>query len=467
MAEGDARTRAMLGPAGAFWPATVAPPSPQPLAGAATADVAIVGGGYTGLWTALALVSREPSLRVVVCEGMTCGFGASGRNGGFLDPSLTHGLANGVAHFPEEVEELCRLGAANYAALRAFLEQHGIDCDFEPTGMLDVATHGWQAAELAELHTLYTAFGERAELLDRSETRAEVESPRFLAGLHRPDAGGLVNPMKLTRELKRVAEGLGVTVHEGTRVERIERHEDGVRLRTARGAVTAGRAVLATNAYSGAVLGRTRRHYVPVYDYVLVSEPLTPAQRAAVGWSRRQGLADAGNQFHYFRLTPDDRILWGGYDAVYFFGGRPAPRHDDHEPTYALLERQFATLFPALAGLAFPHRWGGPIATTTRFTPVFGHAVGGRVAYALGYTGLGIGASRFAAQVLADMLLEPASDLLRLRYVTSKPFPFPPEPARWAAVSVVRRALAKADRNEGRRGPVLRTLDRFGIGFDS
>jgi glycine/D-amino acid oxidase-like deaminating enzyme len=206
---------------------------------------------------------------------------------------------------------------------------------------------------------------------------------------------------------------------------------------------------------------------VPVYDYVLVSEPLTADQREVIGWKGREGLSDAGNQFHYFRLTADDRILWGGYDAVYRYGGAVGPEHDGHAATFARLEAHFGQMFPALSGLRFTHRWGGAIATTTRFTPVFGQALDGRVHYALGYTGLGLAATRFAGRVLAERICDPTSPLLRMRYTSTEPFPFPPEPLRWVGVQMVRRALAKADRREGRRGPVLRTLDRFGIGFDS
>jgi glycine/D-amino acid oxidase-like deaminating enzyme len=144
--------------------------------------------------------------------------------------------------------------------------------------------------------------------------------------------------------------------------------------------------------------------FVPVYDYALVSEPLTPTQRASIGWERRQGLSDANNQFHYFRLTADDRILWGGYDAIHHFGSRVAPELDQRPQTFEKLEAQFFRAFPQLDGLAFPFRWGGAIDTTSRFTVTFGQTMGGRVTYALGYTGLGVGASRWAAGVVRKAL---------------------------------------------------------------
>jgi glycine/D-amino acid oxidase-like deaminating enzyme len=259
----------------------------------------------------------------------------------------------------------------------------------------------------------------------------------------------------------------GVAIREHTRVTGVERRAGGVLVRTATGAtVRAAHVVVATSAYSG-WLRRLKPVFVPVYDYVLVSDPLSPDERASIGWARRQGLSDANNQFHYFRLTADDRILWGGYDAVYYFGSGVGPQLDARPETFARLETQFYRAFPQLEGLHFPHRWGGAIDTTSRFTVTFGQTLGGRLTYALGYTGLGVGASRWAAGVVRDFILRPGEDRLRLRMVASPPVPFPPEPLRYAAVQAVRRELDQADRNEGRRGLLLRTLDELGIGFDS
>ena len=178
-------------------------------------------------------------------------------------------------------------------------------------------------------------------------------------------------------------------------------------------------------------------------------------------------MSDASNQFHYFRLTADDRILWGGYDAIYYPNNGVGPAFDRRPATFERLDAQFRRAFPQLADLAFPYRWGGAIDTTSRFTVTFGQALGGRLTYALGYTGLGVGASRWAGGVVRDFILRPDSDLLRLRFVRSRPFPFPPEPLRSLAVNTVRHELDRADRNEGRRSVLLRTLDALGIGFDS
>lgn len=451
-----------------YWlDASPSPPVRPSLAGDGSADVAIIGAGFTGLWTAIALADTDPSLRIVVLEAETVGFGASGRNGGFCQASLTHGLANGIRHFPDELEILEREGIRNLAELVAFARAEGIDCDLEEAGGLDVADQPHQVEEFRAWVDEAAGWGEHLEFLDREAIQAEVHSPRFLAGLYRPPGRDvLLDPAKLVRGLAAAAERRRIAIHERSRVVAIERRAGGVVVRTAGGTVRADHAVVATSAYSG-WFGRLSAHFVPVYDYALVSAPLTAAQRASIGWHRRQGMSDANNQFHYFRLTAGDRILWGGYDAIYHFGNGVGPEYDRRPATFELLESQFRATFPQLADLPFPYRWGGAIDTTSRFTVTFGQALGGRLTYALGYTGLGVGASRWAAGVVRDFILRPGSELLRLRFVQSRPFPFPPEPLRYAAVQAVRHELDRADRNEGRRSLLLRALDALGIGFDS
>ena len=451
-----------------YWLRDVDGPTTAPLAGTIAVDVAIVGAGFTGLWTAIALTDTDPSLRVAVLEAEVVAYGASGRNGGFCEASLTHGLANGIRHFPDELERLESEGIANLRDLIAFTRDNAIDCDLEETGTLTFADQAYQVGEFREWVDVAAAHGEVLEFLDADAARAEVHSPLWHAALHRPPGrDAMLDPVRLCRGIARVAAERGVAIHERTRVTTLERRAGGVLVRTAAGAtVRAAHVVVATSAYSG-WLRRLSPLFVPVYDYALVSEPLSPDRRDAIGWRRRQGLSDANNQFHYFRLTADDRILWGGYDAIYHFGSRVSPELDRRPATFERLERQFFRAFPQLDGLHFPFRWGGAIDTTSRFTVTFGQTLGGRVTYALGYTGLGVGASRWAAGVVRDFILRPDEDRLRLRIVTSPPVPFPPEPFRFAAVQVVRHELDRADRNEGRRSVLLRTLDELGIGFDS
>ena len=429
-------------------------------------DLCIVGGGFTGLWAALHAKARDPDRDVVVLEADTCGYGASGRNGGFLLSSLTHGLENGLARFADEMEALERLASENYAGIRHDLDRHGIDCDFEETGDLSVALEPHELTYLSEGAELLRAYGHEVDVLDGERMRAEVHSATYLGGLWDRTGAAMVHPGKLARGLRTAALAAGVRVFEHTAVERPRGAGGGVELTAPGGSVRARRALLATSAYPPLV--RSARHYVlPVYDYALMTEPLSAAQRESIGWSRRQGLGDSGNQFHYYRLSSDDRILFGGYDAVYRFGGPVGSHLDDHEASFAMLSQHFFTTFPQLEGLRFTHRWGGAIDTCSRFSVFFGTALDGRVAYATGYTGLGVAASRFGAEVALDLVDGNETEATRLRYVRSRPVPFPPEPLRSGVVRLTQNRLAAADRHQGRRGLWLRALDRAGLGFDS
>lgn len=431
------------------------------------ADVAVVGGGFTGLWTTLALLESQPSLSVVLVEAGRFGVGASGRNGGFLDPSLTHGLANGQRHFAAELAELEKLAEENYVGFRAALNEHAIDCSFEPTGMLEVATQPWQVVALHEWFAAHRDRGHDVELLSGAQAQERLASPLVQAAVRRPNAGGVLDPAALVDGLADAVTALGAQLREQSQVIAIEAANGGAVVRTELGHVRARKVVLATDAWSRELVPQTRKHYVTVYDYVLVTRPLSSVELASIGWKGREGVSDAGNHFHYFRLTSDDRILWGGYDAVRHHGDALGEQFDRWPPTFDRLERHFRAFFPQLSDVEFTHRWGGPIAVTTRFTPVFGTAFGGRLHYALGYTGLGVGATRFAARVLSEQVLGVQSPLAELAYVRKRPFPFPPEPMRSIAVGLTQRAITKADANDGRRGVWLRVLDRFGVGLDS
>ncbi len=447
-----------------------APPSGDPLVGATTADVTVVGGGYTGLWTALLAKEAEPGRDVVLLEADRCGWAASGRNGGFCAASLTHGLGNGVERFPHEVDTLERLGHENLDAIEAALVRWSIDCDFERTGELSVATEPHQVADLAEAAEQGRRHGQHLTYLDRDEMRAEVHSPTYLAGLWDRTGCALVNPARLAWGLRRACEEAGVRIYEHTPVDRLDSEPDGASptlvLTTGHGTVRTATVALATNAYPSLVR-RLRKYVVPVYDYVLMTEPLSPAERAAVGWSRRQGLGGSGNQFLYYRLTADNRILFGGYDAVYHFANGLRPSLEQRRTTFHTLARLFVETFPQLEDVRFTHSWSGAIDTCSRFCAFFDRSHDGRVVSAAGYTGLGVGASRFGAQVMVDLLSGAETERTRLEFVTTKPLPFPPEPLRYAGIELTRWSMARADARGGRRNLWLRTLDRFGMGFDS
>jgi glycine/D-amino acid oxidase-like deaminating enzyme len=469
-----------------FWLAELPAREPcPPLRGAAEADLCIVGGGFTGLWAALHAKAEDPERDVVLLEAGTIGCGASGRNGGFVIGSLTHGLENGLARFGDEIELLERLGRENLAGLVADLERHGIDCDLEMTGELTPSVAAYQDEWAAETAALYGRFGYDVEVFaDAAAMRAEVDSPLYRSGAWVKDAGGVLDPAKLAIGLFEAARRAGVRVHEGTSVDSLEEAGDTVASRspgsrhasqtpggrvtvhTPAGTLSTRRVLVGTSAYPSPVRG-VRRYIAPVYDYALMSEPLSPAQRRSIGWRRRQGIGDGGNRFHYYRLSADDRILWGGFDAVYRYGGPVRADLDDDDATFARLVQNFRVTFPQLEDLRFTHRWGGAIDTCSRFSVFFGTAFGGRVAYATGYTGLGVASTRFGARVALDLLDGRDTKATRSRYVRRKPLPFPPEPLRSAVIQLTRNRLAAADRRDGRRGIWLGLLDRLGLGFDS
>ena len=450
-----------------YWLDTEARPAARPaLQGAAAADLVVVGGGFTGLWAALLALSEQPGRDVVVLEGHRLGWAASGRNGGFCSASLTHGLSNGFDRWPDEMTTLGRLGHENLDAMEQTIAAEGISCSFERSGELDVAVEPWQLAGLAHEAELARGLGVDVQLLDAQATRALVESPTYLGGLFDARGAAMLDPARLVWGLAEAVERRGGRVFEATRVLDLHELDGTVVVRMTTGTVRARQVVLGTNVFPSPVK-RYRPYVVPVWDHVLTTEPLSAQQRASLGWAGRHGVGDSGNRFHYYRLTDDDRLVWGGYDALYYFGNDMTARRARNPRTEALLAEHLVQTFPSLDGVRVTHTWGGAIDTCTRFCAFWGLTHGGKVAAVQGYTGLGVGASRFGAQVCLDLLAGRENERTELQMVRRKPVPFPPEPARWAAIQLTRRAIGRADRRAGQRGPWLRTLDRLGLGFDS
>ena len=454
-----------------FWldpdvPGHEVPETAPTLVGDVHADLAVVGAGFSGLWTALIAKERDPDRDVVVVEARTAGWAASGRNGGFCAASLTHGYDNGLERWPEEIAELERQGLANLDGIQEAVERHGIDCEFERTGELLVATAPWQAEGFEEAARSMAEHGTTAQVWDAERTRREIDSPTYVGALYEPDGVAMVHPAKLVWGLRAACERLGVRFFENSPVRAIRSVPVGLRLETAQGALHAPKVAWGTGAFPGP-LRRLKHYLAPVYDYALMTEPLTDEQMASLGWKGRQGVGDAANFFHYYRLTSDNRILWGGYDVVHHYGGKVRPEFDQRPETFQKLSEHFFETFPQLEGLRFTHTWGGVIDTCSRFSGFFGTGYQGRLAYAAGYTGLGVGATRFGAQVMLDRLDGLDTERTRLRMVREKPLPFPPEPVRSLGIELTLRATAAADRNGGRRNLWLRGLDAVGLGFDS
>ena len=450
-----------------FW--TDQPGAPAicpPLVASTECDLVIIGGGFTGLWTAILAKEQNPGRDVVLLEGETIAFGGSGRNGGFISGSLTHGLAHGEAIWPSDMNALVRIGRENLQAIVDFTTAEGIDANLSIVGKTAIALNEHSARSLAGMHALHQKWGDDSELLDQEQMQADVHSPTYLAGLRVRTGSGLMDPAKLSWGLKRAAEARGVRIFENTPATNIaQRSGGGIAVSTPVASVHAQHAVIATNGFTP-LLKRLKYRMLPIFDHVLVTEPLTSGQLSDIGWVENQGLTDVGNQFHYYRRTPDDRILWGGYDAIYYRGNRTEKELERRDSSHRLLATQFFSTFPQLEGVRFTHKWAGIIDSTSRFTPAIGTAMKGQVAYAVGYTGLGTASSRFGALAMLDLLAKRSTEITSLTIVKRKPFPFPPEPLRYPLVQFTRNQLAREDRT-GKRGLWLSTLDRFGLGFNS
>lgn len=445
-----------------FWLDDPARPEPRPrLDEPITTDLVVVGGGFCGLWTAIIAKQRQPDREVVLIEASRIGWAASGRNGGFVEASLTHGPENGALHFRDELPNLDRLADENFAAFRATLETHGIDAEWEETGVLTVATEPHQVDDLRD------AVGEHSEFVTDAALRELGDSPLYRAGLFDTHGVAYVNPAKLAWGLARLAADLGVRIFENTPATGLTTSgPDRVVVRTEHASIDAAHVALATNAFPSLIPG-LGLFTVPIYDYVLMTEPLTPEQLRQIGWTGRHGITDSSREFHYYRKTKDDRILFGGFDAVYHRGRRIRPEQDQRPETFRRLADHFFSTFPQLTGIRFTHTWGGVIDMSTQLVAFHGTAKRGRVAYSAGYTGLGVAATRFGADVMLDLLEGRETDRTRLKMSRRLPIPIPPEPFAYPLIQLMRRAVQKSDRNGGRDGILLRVAGLFGIGFDS
>ena len=451
-----------------YWLATRRGYASSPsLQGEVKTDVVVVGGGFTGLWTSIFLKQLAPETEVTVLEQAMLGYGGSGRNAGQVSGSIDHSHKLAIAHFgKDEARRMARIGLQNLDELARFIRERDIACDFNRCGQLSVALTSAQVDDARNLVAAANELGvEGLRFLTADEARAELNSPLYLAGVHDPGWGS-VNPIGLVDGLRREAGRLGVKFFERTRVNGFTRTAAQMRVQTPSGAVTADKLILATNAFTHHVLPQLLRWFIPVYDYILVSEPLTANQLAAIGWRRRQVVVDFRTFFNYYGLTADNRILWGTSEAKYYAPNRVEATCDHSEPHYDALRESFRRHFPQLPSLKWEYAWGGPIASTTRLTPFYGTREGGRLLYGLGYTGLGVANSRLSGKILAHMALEKPGELLELAMIRKHPIPYPPEPLRKFTVNTVTNSLRRVDAGK-KPGILLRVLDALGIGFSS
>ena len=428
-------------------------------------DLLVIGGGFTGLWAAILAKEQYPELSVTLVDAETIGHAASSRNGGFISESLTHGHAHGQSLWPKEMPALVELGRENMREIQAFLARHCIDADFVYCGKSSVAVNDVQVKLLKDAYEIQKRFGEDVTLLSASEAQADIASPTYRGGIRLRTGNGLFNPVKLIVGMTKVAQNLGVQIYEKSKITAISEDQRDILLTCNNVIIKSKKVILATNAFTP-LLKSVERRVLPLFDHVLATEVLSDSQLASLGWRESQGVTDMGNQFHYYRKTPDNRILWGGYDANYYYGNDSSPAREIRPESHQLLARQFQETFPQLEGVRFEYQWAGLIDSTSRFTPYFKTTMNNKVSFAIGFTGLGTGSSRFGAQIALDLLFNPKSELLKFDMVKKSPIPFPPEPLRYMTVGFTRGQLQREDLN-GKRGLWLRILDFFGVGFNS
>ncbi len=424
-----------------------APPERGRLEGPTTADVAIVGGGLTGLWTAYYLNQADPSLDVVVLDQERIGFGASGRNGGWLS-----------ALFPQAAAALARrhgapAALAQRAAMRATVgevarvcAEEGIDCDLALGGTVSVARSATQLerarAEVAEART----WGDRHRLLGAAEARAMLGAADVLGGVHDPDCAR-VQPARLVRGLADVLQRRGVRLLEQTRATALEPG----RVRTGAGTVRARHVVRATEAWTSQ-LPESRRAVVPVYSLMIATEPLAESAWEQIGLREAATFSDQRHLVIYGQRTADGRIAFGGRGAPYHWRSGIDPAFDQEPAVFDALERTLRSLLPAIGDAAITHRWGGPLGIARDWSASVGLDPSTGMAWAGGYVGDGLATTNLAGRTLADLLGGRRTALTALPWVGHRSRAWEPEPLRWLGVNAGLRAMSVADAEEGLTG---------------
>jgi glycine/D-amino acid oxidase-like deaminating enzyme len=427
-----------------YWTAGREPREPAPpVTGDLTVDVAVIGGGYTGLSSAYHLKRADAVLDVAVLEAETAGFGASSRNAGFVMTLFGSSAAlMKMLHGGARVREAHQFMVRAIDELERIIGDNAIDCDYERAGFLRVATTPAYASRIRKDLELFQSLGiDGLEWVDRDWVAARVCSPRFLGACWEPGCGSL-HPAKWLDGLERLARSAGARLYEGTPVTRVEREAGRYRLATPRGTVSAEKVVYATNGYTHLIPGM-RSKQAPAFAYIVVTEPLTPEQRAAIGWSGRETIEDGRNFMHFYRLLRDGRVLMGGGPGLVPFG-----RNMDHDASpraWEHLERFIGETFPALRGVRVAHRWGGAFSVTADMTPQIGTLDGGGAVYSVGCTGHGVALAQMNGQVIRDLVLGRKTDLTDLWFVNRRPWPMPPEPIRSAVARTVTTAMALDD----------------------
>jgi len=414
------------------------------LAGDMEVDVCIIGGGYTGLSSAYYIKKKQPGLSIALLENEVVGYGASGRNGGFSMPLLGWNITYLVWAFGVE-----RARPAHHYMLqcvkrtRELVEAEKIDCDLEYNGLMVLAHNQFQFRGLEHDFENYHKVGcDDAVLLDKTALKGRLNTAFHVGALYEPDTC-ILNPAKLARGMKAAVERSGVKVFERTPVERFDPGKE-VIVHTPGARVKAKYLVLATNAFT-VRLKINKNWYVPMFTYIIMTEPLDQKHYQELGWVRREGIEDRRQLVHYLRMTADNRLVFGGRDAPYYYGNKCEDK-DSHQKIFTGLEKDLKEFFPMLSDVRITHRWGGPVAITGFFVPKFSYYQDYRnIAYGMGYCGHGVALSTSAGLIIHDLLFDPDSELTKFLFVHNMEMMLPPEPFRWAFVHAIKDGLRLFD----------------------
>jgi len=423
----------------------------DPLPGPTTVDVAIIGAGFTGLWTAYYLKARDPSLRIAVLEAEIAGFGASGRNGGWcsaLYPVSIATLAGEVGRDAAVAQYRAMQGAVAEVVRVAGAE--GIAADIAVGGTIVLARSAPQLERAAHEAAAARGYGLDVALLDAEAARARLAASDVLGGTYTPHCAA-IQPARLVRGLAEIVAARGVPIFEQTRVQRVDA---GV-VHTDRGAVRADIVVRATEGYSAGLPG-SRRVLAPVYSLIVATEPLPESVWEEIGLRERETFSDHRHLIIYGQRTADDRMVFGGRGAPYHLGSRIRPGYDRVPKVFAALERTLHELFPVLRKTTLTHRWGGPLGIARDWHASVGLDRSSGLGWAGGYVGDGVATTNLAGRTLADLITGFESDLTTLPWVGHRSPNWEPEPLRWLAANAGLHAMTWADHAENRRGRASR-----------
>jgi glycine/D-amino acid oxidase-like deaminating enzyme len=431
-----------------------------PLDGSASVDVAILGAGYSGLWTAYYLLAREPSLKIAIVEKEIAGFGASGRNGSWCTAHFPTSLGMIAAHHgADAARALYRAMAASVDEVARVAAAEGFDIHFRKGGGMTVARGRHQLPSVMETHAEFArlGLGERVELLDKQQADARVRISEVLGAVFYKDAAS-IHPGRLVRGLACAVERRGAKIYEQTEVTGFTTGPNPV-LRTARGELRAKTIVLCGEAYLTRIPG-LRRVLIPVYSLMTLTEPLSAADWAEIGWKNRECIDSCRLTIEYIAKTADGRILFGGRGAPYHFGSRIADEYDRHAPTIAMFRDNVRKWFPRLKDVRFTHAWGGPLGAPRDFMPTMSFDPAAGVANARGYVGNGVATTNLAGRVLADLITGAKSEITALPCVNHRSPNWEWEPFRYLGVHYIQRAYWNIDQKAERTGvpPSGRTL---------